>query len=182
MREALKSALVLIAFLLLPSIAFAQATITGTVKDSSGAVLPGVRVEAASPALIERSRSAVTDGTGQYRIIDLSAGTYTLTFTLNGFSTVKREDIELAGSVARREHRRLSAQHRDHPRASSDQLLGCQRLVRTRPGISVPFWASRRPPGEARGERIPGVCKRRATKPGGMHRRPEWCSYSRTGP
>jgi hypothetical protein len=83
MREALKSALVLTALLLLPSIAFAQATITGTVKDTSGAVLPGVRVEAASPALIERSRSAETDGTGQYRIIDLTAGIYYNLFNTN---------------------------------------------------------------------------------------------------
>ena len=56
---------------LLPTLAFAQASITGVVKDSSGAVLPGVTVEAASPVLIEKTRSTVTDGTGQYRIVDL---------------------------------------------------------------------------------------------------------------
>jgi hypothetical protein len=56
---------------LVPAVAFAQATITGTVKDASGAVLPGVTVEASSPALIEKTRSAVTDGTGTYRIVDL---------------------------------------------------------------------------------------------------------------
>ena len=78
--------------------AFAQASITGVVKDASGAVLPGVTVEAASPVLIEKVRSAVTDGTGQYRIVDLRPGTYTVTFTLTGFSTVKREGIELTGS------------------------------------------------------------------------------------
>ena len=71
---------------------------TGTVRDASGAVLPGVTVEAASPALIEKTRSAVTDGTGQYRIIDLQPGTYTLTFTLPGFTTVKREAVELSGT------------------------------------------------------------------------------------
>src|SRR5438309_4709048 len=89
------------AFLLLvlvPAMAFAQATITGVVKDASGAVLPGVTVEVSSPVLIEKSRSAVTDGSGQYRIVDLRAGTYTVTFTLTGFSTVKREGIELSGS------------------------------------------------------------------------------------
>jgi hypothetical protein len=83
---------------ILPAAAYGQASVTGVVKDSSGAVLPGVTVEAASDALIERVRSAVTDGTGQYRIIDLRAGIYTVTFTLTGFSTVRREGIELTGS------------------------------------------------------------------------------------
>src|SRR6266478_1729366 len=89
------------AFLLLvlvPAAAFAQASITGVVKDASGAVLPGVTVEASSPALIEKTRSAVTDGTGQYRIVDLRAGTYSVTFTLTGFSSVKRDGVELTGS------------------------------------------------------------------------------------
>jgi len=84
--------------LLLPRSVFAQASITGVVRDSSGGVLPGVSVEAASPALIEKVRSAVTDGTGQYRIEDLRPGTYTITITLQGFSTYKREGIELAGT------------------------------------------------------------------------------------
>jgi hypothetical protein len=89
---------VLALLVLLPGAAYAQASITGVVRDTSGAVLPGVTVEAASPALIEKVRSAVTDGTGQYRIENLRPGTYTLTFTLAGFSTVRREGIELAGS------------------------------------------------------------------------------------
>jgi hypothetical protein len=80
------------------AVAHAQGTITGTVRDTSGAVLPGVSVEAASPALIERVRSVVTDGNGQYRIVDLRPGAYTVTFTLPGFSTVKREGIELTGT------------------------------------------------------------------------------------
>src|SRR5499426_379319 len=83
---------------LFPVAAYAQASITGTVKDSSGAVLPGVTVEAASPALIEKVRTAVTDGTGQYRIENLRPGTYSVTFTLPGFATVRREGIELTGS------------------------------------------------------------------------------------
>jgi hypothetical protein len=83
---------------LVPTAAFAQASITGVVKDASGAVLPGVTVEAASPALIEKSRSAVTDGTGTYRIVDLRPGAYSVTFTLTGFSTVKRDGVELSGS------------------------------------------------------------------------------------
>ena len=82
----------------LPTVAFAQASITGIVQDTSGAVLPGVTVEAASPALIEKARSVVTDGNGQYRIVDLRPGVYTVTFTLSGFNTVKREGLELAGS------------------------------------------------------------------------------------
>ena len=84
--------------MLLPAAAYAQAAITGVVKDASGGVLPGVTVEAASPALIEKVRSVVTDATGQYRIVDLRPGTYSVTFTLPGFSTVKREGIELSGA------------------------------------------------------------------------------------
>ncbi|MEO8257742.1 MAG: TonB-dependent receptor [Acidobacteriota bacterium] len=70
-------------------------TIAGVVRDSSGAVLPGVTVEVASPALIEKVRSVVTDGSGQYSVISLPVGTYTVTFTLPGFSTSKREGVEL---------------------------------------------------------------------------------------
>jgi hypothetical protein len=81
--------------LLIPSAVFAQSTIAGVVKDSSGGVLPGVTVEAASPALIEKTRSAVTDSAGQYRIENLRPGTYSVTFTLSGFSTQKREGVEL---------------------------------------------------------------------------------------
>jgi Carboxypeptidase regulatory-like domain len=77
----------------------AQASIAGVVKDPSGAVLPGVTVEATSPVLTEKVRTVVTDGTGQYRIVNLLPGTYTVTFTLGGFSTVKREGIELSGAL-----------------------------------------------------------------------------------
>src|SRR5438034_227643 len=84
--------------LLWPTAAHAQAALAGVVKDTSGAVLPGVTVEAASPALIEKVRSVITDATGQYRIVDLRPGTYSVTFTLPGFSTVKRDGIELSGS------------------------------------------------------------------------------------
>ena len=97
--RALKGILFSIACLVLvPAAAYAQASIAGVVRDTSGAVLPGVTVEAASPALIERVRSVVTDGTGQYKVVDLRPGTYSVTFTLPGFSTLKREGIELAGS------------------------------------------------------------------------------------
>jgi hypothetical protein len=80
---------------LLPAAAFAQGAITGVVRDASGGVLPGVTVEAASPVLIEKVRTVVTDDTGQYRIVDLRVGVYTVTFTLPGFATVKREGLEL---------------------------------------------------------------------------------------
>ena len=80
------------------SIALAQATIAGVVRDSSGAILPGVTVEASSPSLTEKARTAVTDGTGQYRIVTLPPGDYVLTFTLTGFTTVKRDNVTVAGS------------------------------------------------------------------------------------
>ena len=86
------------ALLIFSSSAFAQASITGVVRDTSGAVLPGVTVEASSPALIEKVRSVVSDGSGQYRIENLRPGDYVVTFTLPGFATVKREGIQLAGS------------------------------------------------------------------------------------
>src|SRR5690242_1507272 len=91
-------AVLALALLALPSIAHAQSTLTGVVKDASGAVLPGVTVEAASPVLIEKTRSVVTDGTGGYRLTDLRPGTYTLTFSLEGFSSIKRECVELLSS------------------------------------------------------------------------------------
>jgi len=89
--------LLLTALVALPASAYAQASISGVIKDASGAVLPGVTVEAASPVLIEKTRSAVTDGSGQYRIINLLPGKYSVTFTLAGFSPIRREDIELTG-------------------------------------------------------------------------------------
>src|SRR5438477_6204535 len=93
-----QSAVLLVLLLLLPAAGFAQGAITGVVKDASGGVLPGVTVEAASPVLIEKVRSVVSDDTGQYRIVDLRPGTYSVTFSLPGFSTVKREGIELSGT------------------------------------------------------------------------------------
>ena len=98
MRRVVLTATLLASIVLIPASAFAQAAIAGAVKDSSGAVLPGVSVEATSPSLIEKVRAAVTDGSGQYRIEDLRPGIYTVTFTLQGFSTFKREGIELTGS------------------------------------------------------------------------------------
>src|SRR3954462_3778271 len=79
----------------LPNLAHAQSAIAGIVRDTSGAVLPGVTVEAAGPALIEKTRAVTTDGEGRYNIVDLRPGVYSVTFSLEGFSTVKREAIEL---------------------------------------------------------------------------------------
>jgi hypothetical protein len=84
--------------LLAPVSAWAQSALSGVVKDNSGAVLPGVTVEAASPALIEKVRTATTDGSGRYRIENLQPGTYSVTFSLGGFSTVKRENLIISGS------------------------------------------------------------------------------------
>src|ERR1700745_952775 len=70
--------------------------IAGVVKDTTGAVLPGVTVEASSPALIEKVRTPVPDAEGNFKIVDLRPGTYTVTFTLPGFSTYKREGIVLS--------------------------------------------------------------------------------------
>src|SRR5262245_22723868 len=81
------------------SVAWAQATIAGQVQDASGAVLPGVTVEAASPVLIEKVRTAITDGTGRYRIEDLRPGTYTVTFTLPAFSIVRSEGLIISGTA-----------------------------------------------------------------------------------
>ena len=81
--------------LLVPAAAHAQSGIAGVAKDATGAVLPGVTVEAASPALIEGSRTVVTDAAGLYKIVDLRPGTYLVTFSLTGFSAFKRDGLEL---------------------------------------------------------------------------------------
>jgi len=86
---------VLACLVAVPSLAHAQSAIAGIVRDTSGAVLPGVTVEAASPALIEKTRAVTTDGEGRYNIVDLRPGVYSVTFSLEGFSTVKRDGVEL---------------------------------------------------------------------------------------
>ena len=98
MRVKVACLVIALSALLLPSAAHAQASITGVVKDSSGAVLPGVTVEASSPALIEKVRTSVTDESGRYRIVDLRPGTYTVNFALTGFQSVRREGVDLPGS------------------------------------------------------------------------------------
>ena len=98
-RRTFSRLIVLASLVMLPCMASAQSTTTGTiagtVKDATGAILPGVSVTASSPALIEKTRDAVTDTQGNYKILELLPGTYTVTFTLPGFSTLKREGLEL---------------------------------------------------------------------------------------
>ncbi len=94
----LRAVLLTAASILLPASAFAQASIAGTARDTSGAALPGVTVEASSPVLIEKVRSAVTDASGLFRIVGLPPGTYAVTFVLPGFNQVKRDGVELTGS------------------------------------------------------------------------------------
>jgi len=99
-RQVVSAAALTMVLALLPSVLLAQAiesgAIAGAVKDSSGAVLPGVTVEASSPALIEKVRTVLSDGQGLYKIIDLRPGTYTVTFSIPGFSSLRREGIELS--------------------------------------------------------------------------------------
>ena len=131
----LSAACVVGLLVVVPSAAFAQTSITGIVKDTSGAVLPGVTVEASSPVLIEKVRTATTDGSGQYRIVNLRAGTYTVTFTLPGFGTVKREGIELTGKFRRhgqcrpesRDARRNRDGHRRNANRSTSRACGRKR-------------------------------------------------------
>ena len=99
-RVVLCAAILCVAVFMTSRAASAQASIAGVVRDGSGAVLPGVSVEASSPALIEKTRSVVTDGAGQYRIVDLGPGTYTVAFTLTGFKTVRRENVVLEGAFS----------------------------------------------------------------------------------
>lgn len=99
MRHVAKAALLAAIVVLIPNLAQAQ-SLAGTVRDASNAVLPGVTVEAASPALIEKVRTTVSDGTGLYRIQGLTPGIYKLTFTLPGFTTVIREGVEVSGGAS----------------------------------------------------------------------------------
>ena len=99
MRQLLRLALMCSVVTILPSIAWAQASISGVVRDTSGAVLPGVTVEAASPALIEKVRVAVTNASGQYRIENLRPGAYRVTFTIPGFAPLVRDGIQLSGTA-----------------------------------------------------------------------------------
>src|SRR5918995_3450256 len=90
-----RAALLTLACVAFPTVSFAQSAIAGTVKDASGAVLPGVTVEASSPVLIEKVRSVTTNDQGQFTIVDLRPGIYSVKFTLTGFNTYVRDALEL---------------------------------------------------------------------------------------
>ena len=101
MYSMIRRTLFVVVCLALATAASAQqlGTVAGVVRDPSGAVLPGVTIEVASPALIEKVRTAITDGSGQYQIVNLPPGAYTVTFTLTGFSAVRREGVEVSVAV-----------------------------------------------------------------------------------
>src|SRR6185436_13858456 len=93
----LRGLVVGIAAILLPAVALAQeGQIAGTVRDTSGGVIPGVTVEATSPALIEKVRTTTSDANGQYRLTNLPVGTYTVTFTLSGFTSQRHDNVLLS--------------------------------------------------------------------------------------
>ena len=97
LRRMFRCVALLVSVAVLPSAAHAQASLAGVVRDTSGAVLPGVTVEATSDVLIERVRTAVTDGTGQYRLTELPPGSYAVTFSLAGFNTIQRQGVVVSG-------------------------------------------------------------------------------------
>ena len=99
-RRAMGRVVMVCCLLLLSATAWAQSSIVGVVRDTSGGVLPGVTVEASSPALIQGARAVVTDQEGRYQVVDLRPGPYTVTFTLGGFRTLKRDGIELPANFA----------------------------------------------------------------------------------
>src|SRR4026209_3010824 len=103
-------------------------------EDSPGAVLPGVTVEFAGPALIEKVRSVVTDGSGQYSVISLPVGTYSVTFTLPGFSTSKRDGVELPANFTApvNGELRVGALSETITVAAESPLIDVQSAVQTR--------------------------------------------------
>ena len=110
-----RAPLVLVFLQFMAVAAFGQ-TIAGTVRDDTGAVMPGVTVEASSPALIEKTRTAVTDGAGQYKIVNLSPGVYTVTFTLPGFHGQARRD-RAVDRFHRERQRRTEGRRRSRKRS-----------------------------------------------------------------
>jgi len=113
----------LVCLLAVPAAVFAQSTIAGVVKDSSGGVLPGVTVEVTSDAIIEGTKTAVTDGGGLYKVIDLRPGVYTVTFTLTGFTTIKQTNIELPAAFTTADIARLAS----IPRWLAQKMAYCLR-------------------------------------------------------
>jgi hypothetical protein len=99
MRGIVRALVAFVLLVLAPGVVYGQATLAGIARDTSGAVLPGVTVEAASPVLIEKVRTATTDDTGRYSIPDLRPGDYRVTFTLPGFRTIVREAVAISGTA-----------------------------------------------------------------------------------
>ena len=99
MRGIVRALAAVMLFVLAPGVVYGQATLAGIARDASGAVLPGVTVEAASPVLIEKVRTSITDDTGRYSIPDLRPGEYRVTFTLPGFRTIVREAVAVSGTA-----------------------------------------------------------------------------------
>src|SRR5262245_2774818 len=95
-RRGMVFLLVLTCLMALPGVALAQIALQRVEKDTSGGVLPGVLMEATSPALIEGTKATTTDDSGNFRIVDLRPGVYTIAFTLSGFQSVKVEQVELS--------------------------------------------------------------------------------------
>ncbi len=118
MRRVVLCAVFAAAIVLVARSSSAQVAIAGVVKDSSGAIMPGVTVEAASPALIEKTRVVVTDRLGQYKIVDLSPGRYQVTFTLAGFKVVKRSDVLLEGNFTAQINAELQVGAMEEPAAT----------------------------------------------------------------
>ena len=157
-----RTLLACVCLVLIPTLAQAQATLAGVVRDASGGVLPGVTVEASSPALIEKARVAVTDSTGQYQIVDLRPGTYSVTFSLAGFRTVRRERSKSAAPASspstptwcRRRHRDDRWCRRRHRRRDADRA----------PAVRARQQDDQRP---ARGSRLRRASRRDSDAAGG---------------
>ena len=134
---------------LLPATALAQSAIAGVVKDTSGAVMPGVTVEAASPALIEKVRSVISDGQGRYKIVDLRPGVYSVTFTLPGFNTVKRDGVELPTNFTATINADLRVGALEETITVSGAVAGRRRAERRAAGRAQPAGARRVPTGRS---------------------------------
>ena len=152
-----------VALALVPAAARAQglgaASIAGVVKDASGAVLPGVTVEAASPVLIEKIRTTVTDSEGRYQLAELRPGTYSVTFTLPGFTTYKREGLQLAANFAATINADLRSENSPRPSSSRARPRSWTRAACRRPRSSArKRWLRSRP---RRASAHARVCARR---------------------
>ena len=181
MYRVVRCSVVLAGLLVLPSLALAQASISGVVRDTSGAVLPGVTVEAASPVLIEKVRTAVTDNNGRYQMIDLRPGAYTVTFTLAGFNTGKRDGRrpQRLGGIGRRHGSacRLAGRddHRDGRGADRGRLddVAFGRPERRHHRRAADFAQLRQPGADDSGRRLQRHRRRRLAAAGRRRQRPD---------